>query len=408
MNRIIILITLIVTINFSKAQTKILFDATKAEMASNADWVIDADVHNLKANSNGTVTTGGSDSNPQRIPTPAQGGITANTSETYWTGALSAWAIDLVKKGYTVETLPYNGKITYGDSSNPQDLSNYKVYIIDEPNLKFTTTEANALVNFVKNGGGLFMICDHDISDRNGDGWDSPGVWNDILSNNTVQANPFGITFDLQNISQTSTNFANLPTDPILHGSAGTPTQIQFSNGTTMTLNKTANASVKGLIFKTGSSTTGTTNALFATATYGLGKVCALGDSSVPDDGTGDTGDTLYNGYTGDANGNHKPLLLNATIWLATSSSELNVSDLPGTADNISIYPNPTFDYINITNTKDSNNYQYIISDFLGRNLETGIVKSGRINVEKYASGNYILTVKSTSNIIRSFKFIKN
>ena len=407
MKRIITLVTLLIAINFSIAQTKILFDATKAEMAGNGDWVIDADLHNLKANSNGTVTTGGSDSNPQRTPTPAQSGITANTSETYWTGALSAWAVDLVKRGYVVETLPYNGRITYGDSSNAQDLSNYKVYIIDEPNLKFTTNEANALVNFVNNGGGLFMISDHDISDRNGDGWDSPGVWNDILSNNTVQANPFGITFDLQNISQTSSNIANLPTDPILHGSAGTPTQIQFSNGTTMTLNKAANPSVKGLIFKTGSSATGTTNVLFATATYGLGKVCALGDSSVPDDGTGDTSDTLYNGYTGDANGNHKPLLLNATIWLATNSTNLNVNDLSGSTGDLSIYPNPTSDYIYISNGKDSNNYQYSITDFLGRNLETGVVNSGKINVEKYNSGNYILTVKSASNSIKSFKFIK-
>lgn len=274
-------------------------------------------------------------------------------------------------------------------------------------NLKFTTAEANALVNFVNNGGGLFMISDHDISDRNGDGWDSPGVWNDILSNNTIQANPFGITFDLQNISQTSTNIANLPTDPILHGSAGTPTQIQFSNGTTMTLNKTANPSVKGLIFKTGSSASGTNNVLFATATYGLGKVCALGDSSVPDDGTGDLGDTLYNGYTGDANGNHKPLLLNATIWLATSSSNLNVNDLSGATGGINIYPNPASDYIYISNGKDSNNYQYSITDFLGRNLETGIVNSGKINVEKYKSGNYILTLKSALNSIKSFRFIK-
>lgn len=406
MNRIIIL-TLLGAVIFSKAQTKILFDATKAEMAGNGDWVIDADSHNLKANSNGTVTTGGSDSNPQRIPTPAQSGVTVNTAETYWTGALSAWAIDLVKRGYIVETLPYNGKITYGDSSNAQDLSNYKVYIIDEPNLKFTTAEANALVNFVNNGGGLFMISDHDISDRNGDGWDSPGVWNDILSNNTVQPNPFGITFDLQNISQTSTNIANLPTDPILHGPAGTPTQIQFSNGTTMTLNKVANPSVKGLMFKTGSSASGTNNVLFATATYGLGKVCALGDSSVPDDGTGDPSDTLYNGYTGDANGNHKPLLLNATIWLATSSSNLNVNDWSGAASEISIYPNPTSDYIYITNAKDSDGYQYSITDFLGRNLEIGVVNSGKINVEKYNSGNYILTVKSSSGIMRSFKFIK-
>lgn len=407
MKRIITVLTLLVAINLSKAQTKILFDATKAEMAGNGDWVIDADSHNLKANANGTVTTGGSDSNPQRTPSPVQSGITSNTSETYWTGALSAWAVDLVKRGYIVETLPYNGRITYGDSTNVQDLSNYKVYIIDEPNLKFTTAEANALVNFVNNGGGLFMISDHDISDRNGDGWDSPGVWNDILSNNTIQANPFGITFDLQNISQTSTNIANLPTDPILHGSAGTPTQIQFSNGTTMTLNKTANPSVKGLIFKTGSSASGTNNVLFATATYGLGKVCALGDSSVPDDGTGDLGDTLYNGYTGDANGNHKPLLLNATIWLATSSSNLNVNDLSGATGGINIYPNPASDYIYISNGKDSNNYQYSITDFLGRNLETGIVNSGKINVEKYKSGNYILTLKSALNSIKSFRFIK-
>ena len=236
MKRRIILITLIVAVNFLKAQTKILFDATKAQMASNADWVIDADLHNLQSNSNGTVTTGGTDSNPQRIPTPAQSNITAATSETYWNGALSAWAIDLVKLGYTVETLPYNGKITYGDTTNAQDLSLYKVFVIDEPNLKFTTTEANALVNFVKNGGGLFMISDHTISDRNNDGWDSPAIWNDILQNNTVQPNPFGITFDLANISQNTANFAASPSNTILHGAAGNPTQMLYSNGTTMTI----------------------------------------------------------------------------------------------------------------------------------------------------------------------------
>jgi len=38
---------LIVVSFYSKAQTKILFDATKAEMVSNADWIIDADTHNI-------------------------------------------------------------------------------------------------------------------------------------------------------------------------------------------------------------------------------------------------------------------------------------------------------------------------------------------------------------------------
>lgn len=197
MKRIIILATVVFAVNFSNSQTKFLFDATKAEMAGNADWVIDADLHNLRANSNGTVSTGGTQSNPQRFPTPSQNNITSSTSETYWNGGLSAWAVDLVKLGYDIETLPYNGRITFEDSTNPQDLSLYKVFVVDEPNLKLTTEEANALVSFVANGGGLFMISDHTISDRNNDGWDSPLIWNDILQNNTVQPNPFGITFDL-------------------------------------------------------------------------------------------------------------------------------------------------------------------------------------------------------------------
>ncbi len=47
---------------------------------------------------------------------------------------------------------------------------------------------------------------------------------------------------------------------------------MQYSAGASMTLNKTANPSVQGLVFKTGSSTTGTTNVMFATATYGSWK----------------------------------------------------------------------------------------------------------------------------------------
>ncbi len=77
------------------------FDATKAETAGNADWVIDED--------NGT---------PQRIPTPAQATITASTAETFWTGALSSWGIALVKAGNSVETLPSGAAITYGSTTN--------------------------------------------------------------------------------------------------------------------------------------------------------------------------------------------------------------------------------------------------------------------------------------------------
>lgn len=137
---------------YSKAQVKILFDCTKAETAGNADWVIDADEHNIYWESNDQIGTGTA-SNPQRYPTPAQSTVTAVTPETYWEGALSSWGIDLVKLGYEVETLPITDSITYGVSANPQDLSNYKVFIVDEPNIRFTTAEMAAMYNFVKNGG---------------------------------------------------------------------------------------------------------------------------------------------------------------------------------------------------------------------------------------------------------------
>ena len=332
--------------SIANAQVKILFDATKLQMAGSADWVIDADVHNLYTNN--TITTTGTESNPQRVPTPAQSAITASTPESYWNGALSHWAIDCVRQGYTVETLPWNGRITYGDATNVQDLSNYKVFIVDEPNILFTATEKNAIVNFVKFGGGLMMIADHTISDRNNDGEDSLMIWNDMMTTNTVQNNPFGISFDAADISQTTTSVAILPTNQILHGPpstitcnvCGNVTQAKWSNGTTMTLNTNANASVTGLIFKSGSSTSGITNVMCASATYQSGKVVAVGDSSIPDDGTGDPNDTLYDGYIADASGNHQKFLMNATIWLATNST-MNTHDFEATLSSLRIAPNP-------------------------------------------------------------------
>ncbi|MEZ7527521.1 T9SS type A sorting domain-containing protein [Cloacibacterium normanense] len=402
MKKILSVFTLIVFLS-TNAQIKILFDATKAEMAGNADWVIDADEFNLRTNSNSTVTIDGRESNPQRFPTPDQSNITSTTPENFWTGGISGWAIDLVKHGYFVETLPYDGRITYNDSTNPQDLSNYKVFIVTEPNSQFTMAEKDAIINFVKNGGGLYMIADHDNSDRNGDGWDSPAIWNDLVSTNYVVANPFGITFDIVTFSQTTTNFANIPSNTILNGSAGTPKAMQFSSGASMTLNKTANPSVQGLVFKTGASTTGTTNVMFATATYGAGKVCALGDSSVPDDGTGDTGDNLYNGYFADASGNHRPLLINSVIWLATSSG-LATDDIMKPELSVNIYPNPSSDYVYVQ-SKTSEKYHLTLMDSSGKVLQS-IPNTDKISITSYPKGIYYLVIKNDKGF-KNFKVEK-
>lgn len=293
-----------VDVNSTKANTntalavtpkKFLFDATKAQTAGNADWVLDADT------------------SPQRFPTPAQINITASTTENFWRGGLSAWGVSLVKLGHTVETLPSGTAITYG-GTGAQDLKNYDVYVIAEPNVRFTSAEKTAILNFVKNGGGLFLIANHNGSDRNNDGYDAAKVWNDLMSTNTVKTNPFGITITLNSISETTSNRLSATTNTILNGSQGTVTQLKYSAGATMSISTTANATVRGLIWR-GSSTQGTSNIMCASATFGTGRVVAIGDSSPADDGTGATGDTLYPGWTELAS--HSILHLNASLWLA-------------------------------------------------------------------------------------------
>ena len=390
----------------SYSQIKILFDATKAESASNADWVIDADQFNLGFNGAVASVGSGNESNPQQFPTPDQSTVTSTTLETYWKGAISSWGIDCVKQGYQVETLPYNGQITYGVSSNAQDLSRYKVFIVCEPNIVFSTTEKTAILNFVKGGGGLFMVSDHNVSDRNNDGWDSPHIWNDLLTNNTVETNPFGIAFDYANISGVSTNISLMAKDSILNGVMGKVNEAEWFNGTTITLTPTKNASATGKIFTTGTSITGTTNVMFATARYGKGKVVAIGDSSPCDDGTGDTGDTsLYNGYWTDGAGNHRPLLMNATIWLATSSAVTAINEHQADKTAVRVFPNPVIDgklHLSCASTPAFAR----LTDIAGRTIKTVLVneQSSTIDVAGIPSGTYIISLTS-ENSIRSGLF---
>ena len=285
------------TINaVTTAAKRFLFDATKAETAGNADWVIDEDSNT-----------------PIKTPTPAQSTITATTPETFWTGALSSWGISLVKAGNVVETLPAGAGITYG-TTGAQDLSKYDVFVIDEPNTRFTAAEKVAILNFVSHGGGLFMIADHTISDRNNDGWDSPAIWNDLMTNNTVQANPFGFSIDLTNISETSSNvWTSSSTNPILNGLQGTVSQLQFNNGATLSLQPTVNNNVQGLIWRNTSAQT-TSNVMCASSKYGTGRVFVVTDSSPMDDGTGASTDILYVSWPLYS---HSKLFMNASLWLA-------------------------------------------------------------------------------------------
>jgi len=314
---------------------KFLFDATKYENAGSADWQIDADgTENVPLYTGGTTV----ETKAQRTPTPSYTGITSTTAETYWKGASSSWAVSLVKLGEIVETLPEGTAITYGNASNPQDLSNYDVYVVIEPNRLFTASEKTAIMNFVANGGGLMMIADHTAattggtdsngynpSDRDGDGYDSPRVWNDLMTNNGINNNkPFGFNIDYIDINdQPSSNVytgSNADAQKVLNGAAGTASKLAFYDGTTATLYSAQNSTVQGLFWRSSSTNGGSTGVMALLSSYGTGRVVFIGDSSPADDGTGDTNDSLFNGWSGDSPSgftSHPALHLNASLWLA-------------------------------------------------------------------------------------------
>ena len=272
---------------------RILFDDGHAEEAGNADWIISTSKPDPLAQ----------DSSP--------------SSETDWTGALSSWGVALQKNGsYSMKTA--TSALTYGGSSTT-DLSNFDTLVMPEPNTLFTTAEKTAIMNFVKAGGGLFMISDHTGADRNNDGEDAVEIFNDLMTNNSVDStDPFGFSIDSLSISSDYPSAISDSSDPVLHGSFGTVTKSLIASGTTATLKPTDNSSVKGLLYRTGYS--GNTGAFFATSTFGSGRVAFWGDSSPIDDGTGQSGNTLYDGWN-DTGATNAALALNATAWLAGDGS---------------------------------------------------------------------------------------
>ncbi|MGX1543459.1 hydrolase [Streptomyces adustus] len=274
---------------------RVLFDNAHAETAGNADWII----------STSQPDPLGQNSNP--------------TSETSWTGALSSWGVALQKTGsYSLKTLPSGSSLSYGGSS-ATDLANFDTLVLPEPNTLFTTAEKTAIMNFVKNGGGLFMISDHTGADRNSDGEDAVEILNDLMTNNSVDStDPFGFSIDSLDISSGYPAAISDSSDAVLHGSFGTVTKSLIADGTTATLKPADNSAVKGLVYRSGYS--GNTGAFFLTSTFGSGRVAFWGDSSPIDDGTGQSGNTLYDGWN-DTGATNAALALNATAWLAGSGS---------------------------------------------------------------------------------------
>jgi hypothetical protein len=277
---------------------QVLFDNAHAENAGNANWVID-------------------DTEPH--PAPA-----SPTSTESWKGAISSWGYELWQTGrYQVETLPPGGRFSFNDGGNTQDLSNFDLLVVPEPNSLFTSAEKLALLAFVNGGGGLFMIADHVGSDRNTDGYDSIDVWTDFRVNNGSVTDPFGLRFKKNSFSAfpgnpygdgAVTNVAVLPDSRVLHGPWGEVGALSFHAASSLAINPSWNPKVRGLFWRQDYPQEND-YVDFATSKYGNGRVAAVGDSSLADDNTGEAGKDLFNGWT-EAGATNNIMLLNTTGWL--------------------------------------------------------------------------------------------
>lgn len=82
----------------------------------------------------------------------------------------------------------------------------------------------------------------------------------------------------------------------------------------------------------------------------------------------------------------------------------LSVQDLTGAQ--LSIYPNPVVDVLNIKTSKSTQNLSYKINNVSGQLLQQGVVSNDKINVNILPKGVYVLTLKG-SDVNQTIKFIK-
>lgn len=264
---------------------RVMFDDSHEQRAGNADWVIDNDV-------------------PK--PSPS-----APTQEADWKGAYSAWGFALYQTGrFQVET----NRSTFSDGL----LSGVDVLIIPEPNEPFTDSEITVLRSYLSGGGGVLLMANHSGSDRDSDGWDAVRVWEDVLTSFSPK---LGVTFEkVRETDDPCSNLFSDVLDPVMSGPFGLVRYMGFNAGSLLDFDLSVNPSLVGLAWPD-SSTQDSTGAWAVRGYYGAGRFVIISDSSPADDGTGQSGDELYNSwdYEGQQNA---AFHLNATAWLAGDVGE--------------------------------------------------------------------------------------
>ena len=101
-------------------------------------------------------------------------------------------------------------------------------------------------------------------------------------------------------------------------------------------------------------------------------------------------------------------------VQLPYNISEIvGIDDLPGIFLNISVYPNPTQDFLELkieTENFDFNDVIYQITDVNGRTIKSVQILDFHtiVEIENFPKGIYFFEVKTNSNTYKTFKIVKN
>jgi hypothetical protein len=183
-------------------------------------------------------------------------------------------------------------------------LSKYSAVILAEPNNPISKKESDAIVEFVRNGGGAFIIGDHGNADRNGNGWDAVKVFNTFCEE-------FGFKFAGDMLYEAPVSGKKNNEHPVMFGVKA----VGAWAGSTFELVESSDAKAVGLV-----------DSRFKKAPYivavesGKGRVVAIGDSSPFDDGKGsDNKSKLHDSYDSFMF-SHPQLAYNSMAWITGSN----------------------------------------------------------------------------------------
>ncbi len=282
------------------------------------------------------------------------------------TGGYSDFADTIKGLGYQVEENK-NQKITL------DYLKKYEAFIIPEPNTKFNPEEEQAIVEYVKAGGGLYMIADHAGADRNNDGWDAVKIFNNFST-------PFGLKFADKWVKKEMPVRGKIEQDAITH-------KVKYCGTWGGTVIEILDPSIaRGHIFLSEPNSGG---AYIATANYGLGRVVAFGDSSPFDDGTGDKGSQqLVDGFNL-LEADHRQLAINTMCFLLNKKTEEYPIKLKFYFEGGKLNANPgeQKEFPLVLINQSSKEYSNIIIDFYKNRPFEDKMKFYSMKVDKIAAG---------------------